>query len=364
VSNQRESGDSPPILKQFMFTPSGGWRTEAAALIEEIGLLAKWLRPQSPAPNADELVDAIQTQLQSARGYLLRRFGGGSTSILGYMHGALVNLLRLAPLSFVRGHIPSVVMQAERVLEDSDLRMVRLEALARKAESDELTEDDRETIVAAMSGAYEETRREQWRLLSFRNVVFTAAAFLVVLVGVTGVISLLRPTLLPLCFAPEQSGSTVVVICPASQSEPFVPVGGRAQPGVPTRDIDSVVQETVATVDVLFVEFIGILGAGLAAAVAVRNIRGSPDPYYIPVALSVLKLPTGALTALLGIVLIRAGLIPGIRTFGTSAEIIAWALIFGYSQQIFTGVIDRQARAVLEQSYASRRRAPNFRTQD
>jgi hypothetical protein len=71
-----------------------------------------------------------------------------------------------------------------------------------------------------------------------------------------------------------------------------------------------------------------------------------------------------ALTALLGIVLIRAGLIPGIRTFTTSAEIIAWALIFGYSQQIFTGVIDRQARTVLEQSNASRRPAPSFRTQD
>jgi hypothetical protein len=107
-----------------------------------------------------------------------------------------------------------------------------------------------------------------------------------------------------------------------------------------------------------------MLGAGLAAAIAIRNIRGSPDPYYIPVALSVLKLPTGALTALLGLVLIKAGLIPGIKTFSTTAEIIAWALIFGYSQQIFTGVIDRQARAVLEQSSALRRPVPSSRTQD
>ena len=360
ADSQQEPADSPPLFRPF--TPAGGWRTEADALIEEICFLTKWLGPQSTVQDADELVRAIQAQLRSARDRLSRRFGGGMTSILGYLHGAQVNLLRLAPLSFVRGQIPSVVMQAKQGLESGDLRMVKLGALASKAESDELTENDRETVVAALSGAYEELRREQWRLLGFRDVIFTAAAFVVVLVGMVGVISVLRPTLLPLCFAPEQSGK-VVVICPTGQSEQFLTPGSEAQPGVPTRDAADVVQETVRTVDVLFVEFIGVLGASLAAAIAIRNIRGSPDPYYIPVALAVLKLPTGALTAILGIVLIRAGLIPGIATFTSSAEIIAWALIFGYSQQIFTGVIDRQARTVVEQSYASRKPAANFRTQ-
>jgi hypothetical protein len=49
------------------------------------------------------------------------------------------------------------------------------------------------------------------------------------------------------------------------------------------------------------VEFAGILGASVAAVFALRKVRGSADPYSIPVALALLKLPTGALTAFLGL---------------------------------------------------------------
>ena len=105
--------------------------------------------------------------------------------------------------------------------------------------------------------------------------------------------------------------------------------------------------------DILLVEFVGLLAAALAAALAIRHVRGTSDPYSIPLALAFLKLPTGALTALLGLVLIRAGLVPGIDSLDSSAEVIAWALVFGYAQQLFTGVVDRQARSVLEQSDAS-----------
>jgi hypothetical protein len=119
------------------------------------------------------------------------------------------------------------------------------------------------------------------------------------------------------------------------------------------KDVAVVVEETVSPRDIPFVEFVGLLAAALAAAIAIRNIRGSSDPYSLPVALAFLKLPTGALTALIGLVLIRAGLVPGITTLESSAQIIAWALVFGYAQQIVTGVVDRQARSVLEQSGSS-----------
>ena len=239
-------------------------------------------------------------------------------------------------------------MQARRGLDPSDLQLNRLEELAKQPR---LTEDERQTIVSCLSGANEQIRQGQLRLQSFRNVIAASAGFLLLLVTFVGTYAFFRPTLLPLCFASEESG-VIVVSCPSASSRPLpsdAPSGRVPSP----EDVQDAALDSVTRTDVLFIMFLGLLGAAMSSALAIRNVRGSSDPYSIPVALSLLKLPTGALTALVGIILIRAGLVPGIETLKTSAEIIAWALAFGFSQQLFTGVIDRQARSVLEQTGAS-----------
>jgi hypothetical protein len=86
----------------------------------------------------------------------------------------------------------------------------------------------------------------------------------------------------------------------------------------------------------------------MAAAVALRNVRGTTAPYSLPVALALLKLPTGALTAVLGLLLVRGQFIPGLSALDTSAQILSWAVVFGYAQQLLTQFVDRQAHTVLE----------------
>jgi hypothetical protein len=44
----------------------------------------------------------------------------------------------------------------------------------------------------------------------------------------------------------------------------------------------------------------------------------------------------------------RGGFVPGLSDLDSSAQIIAWALVFGYSQELFTRLVDRQAQTVLE----------------
>ncbi len=61
-----------------------------------------------------------------------------------------------------------------------------------------------------------------------------------------------------------------------------------------------------------------------------------------------LKLPTGALTAVLGLLLMRGQFIPGLTALDSSAQILAWALVFGYGQQLFTRLVDQQAHTVLD----------------
>ena len=62
-----------------------------------------------------------------------------------------------------------------------------------------------------------------------------------------------------------------------------------------------------------------------------------------------MKLPTGALTAVLGLLLMRGNFLPGLSNLDTSAQIIAWAIVFGAAQQLVTGLVDRRAQDVLSQ---------------
>jgi CBS domain containing-hemolysin-like protein len=100
--------------------------------------------------------------------------------------------------------------------------------------------------------------------------------------------------------------------------------------------------------DVALIELLGVMAAALAAAVALRNIKGTSSPYSLPIALAVLKLPTGALTAVLAIILMRGEFVPGLSALDSSAQILAWAIVFGYAQQILTQLVDRQAHTVLD----------------
>jgi hypothetical protein len=68
----------------------------------------------------------------------------------------------------------------------------------------------------------------------------------------------------------------------------------------------------------------------------------------VPVAAAVLKLPTGALTALLGLLLMRGDFIPGLSALDSPGQIIAWAIVLGYSQQLLTRFVDQHAQTVLD----------------
>jgi hypothetical protein len=108
------------------------------------------------------------------------------------------------------------------------------------------------------------------------------------------------------------------------------------------------VKSTVTPQDLLVVELVGLTAAAVATVGAIRSLRGSSERHGLPVALAVLKLPTGAITACLGLLLMRGQFIPGLSALDTSAQILAWALIFGYAQQVFTRLVDRQGNAVLD----------------
>jgi hypothetical protein len=211
-----------------------------------------------------------------------------------------------------------------------------------RTEQLKLVNRERMKIVSIVRGAQSVALREQLRVRSFRAVLLATAGVMFLLVVGLAVLGWVRPAALPLCFAPEE-GSMLVVVCPTEHS-PTV----RAPAEGPTPDVDALVLQAVQPIDIVLVELLGLLAASVAAAAAIRRIRGSSEPHGLPVALAMLKLPTGALTAVLGLLLMRGGFVPGLSALDSSAQIVAWAILFGYGQQLFTRFVDQQADSILD----------------
>jgi hypothetical protein len=277
------------------------------------------------------------------------------------LDAAEAQLLNFAPADYVLGQVPSLLRHVQSHLPPNDPRRKEFERIAQKCGvkdpdhpllpqdigeqqlQDRRREVDRERgkIVSIVRGASSAALREQLRVRSFRNVLVATIIAMTVLAVVVAFMGYRSPTLVPLCFAPEQSGQAVVV-CPTAHSLPFTP---GPQSGVA---LDLAVKNTAKPGDLFLVEIVGLTAAAVAAVSAVRGIRGSSEPYGLPLALAVLKLPMGAITAFLGLLLMRGQFVPGLSALDTSAQILAWALVFGYAQQLFTRLVDQQAHSVLD----------------
>ena len=127
-----------------------------------------------------------------------------------------------------------------------------------------------------------------------------------------------------------------------ASSAAFSPVQSAAQ-----IDVDDVIRLTTRPGDIFLIEIVGLVAAMLAWATALREARGTSTPIPIGHALGFLKLPTGAITAVAGILLMRGGFVPGLTALDSAPQIIAWAFVFGFAQQLLTGMVDQKARGVL-----------------
>jgi hypothetical protein len=343
------------------------WREDVLTRAKELDSLRAWLLETGSADADDPWWGAIREHLgavkQAAEGRGGRRARlervwasmTGSTigRALSNLDAAEASLLRVAPDSYLAGQMPSLRNHVQRHLEPEDPRRRELErladrlspdhAIAGQAELSAITAQERNAIVSSVRAASKAALREQLRVRSFRNVLLITSMVMTLLAVGVAALGFINPSAVPLCFQPEKSGQTVVV-CPTQQSA-LLDTGQASGPATP--DVDDVVKRTAGPADLLVVELIGLTAAAVAAATALRGIRGSSEPYGLPVALATLKLPMGAVTAFLGLLLMRGQFVPGLSALDTSAQILAWALVFGYAQQLFTRLVDQQAHSVL-----------------
>lgn len=344
------------VFQPVKFTSS--WREESLARICELRILTGALLSGAKPPAGDvALLNGARTELDHAHQAARRRrtFAGALTGaavqrVHAHLDAAEVLVLRGAPLEYVRGQAPALLVYVRSHLPPGDLRcqaaerVLAAEDKGRRARRAGISPGDRERLASAVQGAMAEARNEQMRLRSFRNLLLNSAAGLLALAIGVCVFGAAAPGRLPVCFEPVRAAATVgtttatrQLVCPTRES-PF-PTG---------TDVDTVTARTARRTDVPLVELLGLIAAAVAASTALRKVRGTSTPYSIPAALAFLKLPLGALTALLGLILMRADFVPGLSALDGSAQILGWAIAFGYAQQAFTQVVDKKAQNLLE----------------
>lgn len=234
------------------------------------------------------------------------------------IHKAESELVRLYSDDEVDAEVPEAVARTEVGLNrDHPMRDIARGLIEMNPGSAKRT-----TLSKVIHAGHEAADRSYSRVRNFRNVLLATTLLIAVLVLIFSWIVSYNPSIVPFCFEP----ANLPKACPTGDEE------GRG----------------TTPLDVVVVAMLGLLGGSLAAAVSIRNLRGTCTPYDIPIALALLKVPAGALTALGALIAIRGQFIPGLSALDTQEQILAYALIFGYAQQLLTGLIDRRALDLLD----------------
>jgi hypothetical protein len=241
------------------------------------------------------------------------------------LHAANQALVTVQDAATVRALVPDIYAAARAHLRAGDKRLIAFEEWFKRQRHDDLdlSPGDRQMLKLTRQAAESASDEANVNLRGFRNVLAVALLLLTLIVVALAFAALIRPALFNLCgptaptptAAPSPSGETGR--CPSGENNP----SGK---------------------DVVHVEVLGAFGGAMAAVFTVSRMKGIGGPYSLPAMQALLKLPAGSATALLGVLLLQNGLVTGFLP-QRSGVISAYAVIFGYAQQVVTRLVDRQA---------------------
>jgi hypothetical protein len=299
-------------------------------------------------PRRQAVADAICAHLSEAEAVIRRRSWSANRNPFDWwrgtsieqayrsLHAARVFLVELVGDEDVDALVPGVLARVQSCLPATDPQRIELEKLP-SVEG----KMKRAKLIRALERGYAASDEAHAHVRRFRNVLLCAAALITAFTFLLIREVAEHPTAVPFCFKPdittaqaatlplEQKPGNHRVVCPSGEQavgdDPLRPTGP----------------------DVWIIAGLGLLGGGLASAVSVRKMASSAAPYDVPLALALLKVPTGALTAVAGILLLGGGFVPGLSELDTQRQILAYALVFGYAQQLATRYLDDRATTLL-----------------
>jgi hypothetical protein len=94
------------------------------------------------------------------------------------------------------------------------------------------------------------------------------------------------------------------------------------------------------------VQLLGALGGFVTALAALQKLRGYRNPYNLPLVQAAVRVPAGALTGLIGILILQSGAFQLDPAEGNT--VVAYAIVFGAAQELVTRLIDQKANSLIE----------------
>ena len=211
------------------------------------------------------------------------------------LHEAEIALAQLLPDDEIQAGIPAALAR----LETMDVSDPRRRAAETQLALSSPRAPRRAAFQSAVRTGLELIDQQHARLRGFRNIVLTTTVGLMLLVVAMCVVGAWKPDAIPLCFGPEPT---------TASGQPSAPVQG-------------------------------------PVGVACPSEESPPPPGTEP-----RRLPAPGdvtLVALLGLLFVRGGFVPGLSQLDSQPQILAYAFLFGSAQQLVTRLIDRQAQDIL-----------------
>lgn len=384
------------LLRRLDAASDGSPRSTVAASVgepvrEAVGTLLTRVRV-----TAGETDAAPEVVKHRAPGLIQRITGSSTDSAFVNLHAAEVLLVDLYEDEDIRARAPDVLARLRSCLPDSDRRCVMAHALFDGSDDGPQQAATRrclclpsllagpnlkstgENCSDRVDGAVQAARRAEFRrtmqlsydaaderyagLRSFRNVLAVSSLALTSLVAVLCLIGFFAPEAISMCFDAPTS-----TMAPAPDADQRMLSVRTAQAAAELKDLLQQLAsagpgETASShvcpsspglsepgrFDLPIVALMGLLGGALSASIAVQRMRGTSTQYSIPLALTILKLPAGALTAIIGLILVRGAFIPGLSNLDSHGQILAWAVLLGFAQHLVTRSMDQKAKDVLD----------------
>lgn len=335
TSSKRVPGVTDRAWRAWVLTRVASLRLAAVTAAEERGCRVatkpdgQWVvdAPKPSAEPAAEIANQVLAYADAAERYATQRSWPVTWLTGVLLEGAWANvhageeeIVAIESDDRLRGQLPFFVAQSARYFSPKDSRRVTLEerwAKLRKNPAEPITEADRAMIANCLRGVHYLNGLKFIRVRSARNVLLGVSLLLVVLAAVLAIVGATRPSALSLCV-------------PVEDAKPICPTG----------------KDHATGGDVLLVVTLGLIGASVATARALSGVRRTVTPYSVVVSQGLLKTTLGALTAVIGILFLGAGFVPGVDDVDTAGEIAVYAVVFGYAQQLLTQIIDKRAADV------------------
>ncbi|MGC0327477.1 hypothetical protein RKD23_000467 [Streptomyces sp. SAI-170] len=299
------------------------WQVAACSRIAALKDLAAAIEGEPAAvEDARELLSRAKMHLAEAEGVTEGRRRpvrvGASAETSAHTDAAEMLLLQAAAYEQFSAYLPEITHRVRTQLPPADPRRERFNETLRRNRQDK-GPVDREAAMAALRAAREQHLSGWARVRALHRSLLVTLVVMTVSACVLAALGALRPEVLSLCF--ESANRTTC------------PIGDTPRPG-----------------DVAFVELVGLVGGALGVGAALRRYRATSAVSMLPFTCAVLKLPTGALCAFLGLTLMTGDFLPGLGGLDNQSQILAWALIFGFAQELLTRQVDNRVHQVLQEA--------------